>query len=215
VAYELGIPIKIIRKYFDEEVIKNVRSFLQPEKPEKRESRKVIKEKTIVKIKSLKINLDKVFKEIKEPLLPLRIFEEAKKMAECYPIFYVFENSIRNFIILIMERKYGKNWWMDKVPKRIQREVEDRMKKERENRWHYKRGSHPIFYTNFGDLKDIIINNWDMFKQYFPDQPWIISRLNDLELSRNIIAHNNPLPEKEIRRIKMYFEDWVKQIKEG
>lgn len=210
-AYESDIPIKSIRKHFDEETIKNVRTILQSGR---REPKKVIKKEVIVKSKLLRIDLDKVFREIRDPLLPSRIFEEAKKMAECYPIFYVFENSIRNFILSIMKRKYGENWWRDKVSKKIQDKVEKRIKKEKENRWHHRRGTHPIFYTDFGDLKDIINGNWDTFRRYFPNQHWIISRLNDLELSRNIIAHSNPLPQKEIKRIKMYFEDWIKQIRE-
>ncbi len=105
------------------------------------------------------------------------------------------------------------DWWKNNIPVGIKRDVEKRMKKEKENRWHAKRGNHHIFYTNFGDLKDIIINNWAIFGKFFPDQHWIVSKLKELELSRNIIGHNNPLPKDEVERIKLYFRDWTKQIK--
>jgi len=36
--------------------------------------------------------------------------------------------------------------------------------------------------------------------------------MKQLELSRNIIAHNNPLPPREVERIKMYLEDLKRQL---
>ena len=98
------------------------------------------------------------------------------------------------------------------MPIKIRRNVDNRKIKEEENRWHARRGSRNIFYTNFGDLRDIIIDNWEIFQNFFPDQHWIASRFKDLEISRNIIAHNNPLPKKEIDRIKIYFQDWINQV---
>jgi len=151
------------------------------------------------------------------PSIKLKTMQDCKKMSETYQLFYLLENSIRSFILTNLQSEYNSEDWWNKdtvVPGKIKKNVNDRMKKENENRWHAKRGEHYIYYTDLGDLKHIIRQNWPVFKKFFPDQYWIISRLQDLELSRNIIAHSNPLPQDEIRRIKLYFRDWTKQVKE-
>jgi len=87
------------------------------------------------------------------------------------------------------------------------------MDDEINNPWHGKRGSAPIFYTLIDDLKSIIKNNWGDFASLFPNQTWIDTRIGEIERSRNIIAHNNPLAKRDIDRIKLYFEDWEAQVK--
>lgn len=139
--------------------------------------------------------------------------KEAKYMAdEVYPIVYLFENSARNLILRLMSNSYGSEWWNTKVSRTIRDTVQKRIDAENENRWHSKRGAEKIFYTDMGDLSDIIIKNWDVFKNVLSDQSWVSQRFREIELSRNIIAHNNPLEQKEIERINLYFDDWKKQI---
>ena len=69
-----------------------------------------------------------------------------------------------------------------------------------------------IGYTLFGNLAQIIINDWEDFSDLFPDQHWVSSRLNDLELSRNIIMHTSTLPEIEVDRIESIARDWIRQV---
>ncbi len=52
-----------------------------------------------------------------------------------------------------------------------------------------------------------IINNWPEFKDVFKKQYRLQAKLEEIELSRNIIAHNNPVPDKEIERLKLNFDD--------
>jgi hypothetical protein len=201
-AGQLGIDISKIISKDELEKIKN----LEPMTPIQ------IQTKGNKVSKIININLGTF--SINEPLLPKKIIDEAQKMAnEVYPRFYIFENSARNLILKIMENKYGDKWWDSKVSNDIKKRVEDRLKNEKNNNWHSKRNVHKIFYTDFGDLKSIIINNWDDFKNIFPRQDWITSRFSDLEPSRNTIAHNNPLQTDDIKRIETYFKDWIKQIK--
>lgn len=202
-AGQLGIDIT---KFLTKDELERIRT-LRPQAPIKitmQEGKKLISK--ILKIGKF---------TLKDPLLPNRIINEAKKMAEdVYPIFYVFENSIRNLILTVMSKKYGNDWWESKTPSAIKKNVEGRLKKENKNRWHSsRRGVHKIFYTDFGDLQSIIIANWPDFKDLFPRQDWITSKFSDLELSRNIIAHNNPLQEDDIKRVESYFKDWIKQSK--
>ena len=73
-------------------------------------------------------------------------------------------------------------------------------------------GHTPIYYTDFGDLGSLLQNNWPDFEDLFPDRNWILARIGELELSRNIIAHSNTLDERELLRIRLYLQDWIKQV---
>jgi hypothetical protein len=178
-----------------------------------RETKTVVKEN--VKKMPSKITTIEISKEFRviDPFLPQKIIDEAKEMSKVYPIVYLFENSVRNLIRIVLEKKYGSNWWSYKVPPSIQREVQKRLEQEKKNRWHGKRGAHPIFYTDIEDLSSIIVTNWNDFKELFPNQEWIKVRISEIELTRNTIAHNNPLSKRDIQRLKIYFQDWINQIK--
>ncbi|MGA2682009.1 MAG: Swt1 family HEPN domain-containing protein [Candidatus Bathyarchaeia archaeon] len=149
------------------------------------------------------------------PNVPDSVLKDAKKMASVYPYLYVFENSIRYFIIESLS-KYGKDWWVSKVNVKIQQKAKDRQSKEGRNRWHGTRGEHPIFYVDIDDLQKIITSNYEDFQDKLPDvdRPieWLTNRIEEVELSRNIIAHHNPLSDDDIDRVKMYFKDWIKQF---
>jgi hypothetical protein len=146
--------------------------------------------------------------------LPKNLGQEANRMAEVYPDLYVFENLMRYVVMNLLDKKHGKNWFTEPevVPNQVAKKVKDRKNKEGENRWHSERGGHAIFYTDFGDLSSIISKNWDEFKTVFPNLRWIQTRLEETELSRNIVAHNNPLPKKECDRLKMFLDDLRKQL---
>lgn len=146
--------------------------------------------------------------------LPQSLAKEADRMADVYPDMYVFENLIRYVVRRTLEKKYDKNWWKQPniVSNEIKRNVQKRKKTERKNRWHTNRGSHEIFYTNFSDLNRMIETNPHEFREIFADSE-IQSHMRQLEHSRNIIAHNNPLPPKEVNRIKMYLDDLKRQLK--
>lgn len=90
--------------------------------------------------------------------------------------------------------------------------VATRQEKEQRDRWHARRGEHEVFYTDFGDLKTLITNNYSDFDDLFPDQNWITTRLDELEASRNIIAHSNVLDEREAGRLRLYLQDWIRQV---
>jgi hypothetical protein len=146
--------------------------------------------------------------------LPPDLTKEAQRMANVYPVVYVFENTIRYIVKSTLENKYGTDWWFHEnvVSNGIRREARKRKEQEHHNRWHSERGSHDIFYTDFGDLSSIISANWSSFKSLFRDLRWIQVRMEEIELSRNIIAHNNPLPSREVDRIKMYYMDLLRQL---
>jgi len=136
-------------------------------------------------------------------------------MAKVYPRFYVLENMSRYAIMETLEKEYGKDWWQIEgvVSRKIRDKVKRRMKEEKEKRWHgMKRGRHAIFYTDLGDLGNIILTNQEIFKKIFGRIDHFRTKLTEIEDMRNIIAHNNPLPLQEIRRLKFYSEELRRQV---
>lgn len=155
-----------------------------------------------------------VMGKINHPLITTQIASDAQKMANIYPIIYVFENSIRNLIQKVMESKYGSDWWNKaKISSKIKGKVKIRKKDEDRNRWHGKRGAHEIFYTDIDELTSIMETNWNDFKKYLPKQHWVKTMIEIIGTSRNVIAHNNPLKKDDISSLKVHFKQWMKQVK--
>jgi hypothetical protein len=147
--------------------------------------------------------------ELVDAGLTKAVNDDAVRMASIYPKLYIFENSIRNVIVRVLQAKHGNAWWSKSAPTGVQSKVASRKAKEATTPWHGKRGTHEIFYADFGDLRDIITKNWKDFEPIFLKQTWITQRLDELEPPRNIVAHNNPLSKNEENRVDLYFNDWV------
>lgn len=140
-----------------------------------------------------------------------RIIHQATKMSSVFSVFFCLENAVRELINERLSERYGPTWWNDKIPLKIRQGVDKLKEKEKLNRYHAQRSANNIGYTFFGQLCQIITNNWDDFSDLFPDQHWINSRFNDLEMSRNIIMHTGLLPDIEIERIESICRDWLRQ----
>ena len=168
--------------------------------------------KTNNKAKQTIIDINREFKVL-DPLLPDSLINDAKQMAKIYPILFLFENSVRNLIKLILEKKYSAIWWNSRAPIKVREDVEKRLLMESKQRWHGKRGMHKIYYTNIGDLNRIISKNWPDFKEIFPSLDWIKIRIEEIEISRNVVAHNNSLSSDDVKRVKLYYNDWLRQVK--
>ena len=63
-----------------------------------------------------------------------------------------------------------------------------------------------------GNLGQIIVANWDDFSDIIPNQAWLTSRMDNIEMSRNIIMHTGVLPIDEIERIESIVRDLLRQI---
>ena len=67
-----------------------------------------------------------------DPILPNGILEDASKMATtAYPMFYVFENSLRYVIATMMGNEFGEDWW---TKGKIRGLVEEGKRQERAKR---------------------------------------------------------------------------------
>ena len=141
-----------------------------------------------------------------------RIVHDATKMASIYVGFFCLENAVRELISERLLERQGIDWWEQCVPAKIRSSVAKLREKEEKNRYHSQRSANAIGYTMFGNLAQVIINNWEEFSDLFPDQAWVTSRFNDLEMSRNIIMHTGVLPQIEIERLESIVRDWIRQV---
>jgi len=159
---------------------------------------------------------------INEPLLSKTILVEAKTMSEgAYTYLYIFENSVRNFINLVMSDEIGNNWWQTENNtnklKDIASKAESRMEGEKRYSYHGKRGAHPIYYTDFDDLIKIMRAKEKIFAPLFTNLPGklagLLTKLEEIQPSRNVSSHHNPLGQGDLTRLNTYLMDWVSQLK--
>jgi len=119
------------------------------------------------------------------------------QMQRYYRMLYVFENLVREFIANTFTDTDSENWFDTRANAAMQKKLTSRKADEEKNQWHTGRNEHPLFYMDLGDLALLIINHWDVFVDFFPDQAWVTSRIKDTERTRNVIAHTNELPAEE------------------
>lgn len=147
------------------------------------------------------------------PYLEPKVEIESQKMARHYVILYLFENSVRAFINKILTDKYDQDWW-NKIS--VRREIADRVigrkKLEGKNKWHVPRGAHEIYYTDLEDLT-YFLRKENAFKDYLDIDLWDTTINKVVKLSRNIVDHHNPLPQREVNRLEQILEDWKRQLK--
>jgi hypothetical protein len=209
-AHQRGLDLD---RYLDEGKLASIRQLATvapspgPAPPRKRPRERAAKPVHVTIAREIKLS---------DPVLPQRIIKEAKLMAEAvYPIMYIFENSVREVIQRVMTKAYGGDWWTTNAPKDVRSKVQSRIQKEEKTPWHGRRGAHPIYYTDIDDLTHIVRarQNWPHFAPVFPTQTWFTQRVEELAPSRNVVAHNNPLGQDDIKRLEVYLNDWQKQIK--
>lgn len=140
---------------------------------------------------------------------------EAKAMAErVYPYLYVFENSLRDLIELVLRANYGDDWWNVAVPAKVREAAEDLKQQEKKDTFHGKRGRRDIDYLLLTQLWKIVNHKWPDFEPLFPPgKHWVQSIIeNDMNVSRRPIAHMNPLEDDDIKNVESTFRKWVRNL---
>ncbi len=136
--------------------------------------------------------------------------QNAQLMANVYIALHALENMIRDFVIEQLSEEFGEKW-EEKIPQKIKKQAETRKQTEAKLRWHTQR-QYDFMYWQFGDLGQIIIANWDTFKDILPNQHWANNILDNLEISRNLIMHAGVLERIDIERIGISIRDWIRQV---
>jgi hypothetical protein len=149
-----------------------------------------------------------------DPLLSDSKLREAREMAEVYPVLYVLENSIRELVKRVLSSTYGTNWWDSALTSAKARDVKSKADQRRTGedhmRWHQRRGVHPIDYVDLKDLGTIILSKQtDFFPGVLGDsRDWFEQFMRELEPSRNVLCHMNPLTGHNIADVRLKAERW-------
>ena len=137
---------------------------------------------------------------------------DALRMTRLYALIYCFEDSVRSLLSERLQEQHGSKWWTMKVPNRIREKAEKRQQDAQKNSWLEGEKQDVLEFVDFGQLADIIIENWDDFSDLIPSQHWLKQRFDELEQTRNFIAHNRLLQPTEFQRIEMYVADWNRTV---
>ena len=135
--------------------------------------------------------------------------KEASRMSEFYEVFYCLENSIRKLVTDTMIDAEGANWWeSERVDQnKIHQPATGRQKKEIDSGV-TPRSEKLIDYTTFGELSQLITDNWDLFDPIFRSKIAVSNVSNQLNLLRGPIAHCNPTDELEQDRLNLAVKSW-------
>jgi hypothetical protein len=146
--------------------------------------------------------------------LPSDILTKVHEMSEIYLYLYIVENFLRLFIENVCKSLYGDQYFSTiLVSKEVKKSLSIRKSEEARNQWISVRGGSELFYLDFKDLGDIIINNWTVFSGFFPDQAWIKTKIDELANCRNLVAHNSVVGDHEQDVIRVNFKSILRQIK--
>jgi hypothetical protein len=146
------------------------------------------------------------------PLIPnaeVRVADNLGK--DVYPQVFVLENSIRNLIIDRLS-KIDRNWWDKFAPQDVRDTVARTIIKEKRYPYRDARGRHPIFYSNFADLKKIIVANQATFSDAIIDIEWFKAKMDEVYMARNGLAHCISLSRDDISRILLFNRDWARML---
>ena len=150
----------------------------------------------------------------RDDVVDLELFEsdirkQARKMADFYVSYYALENSIRRLIAETLKEKYGPNWWQDKMPEDVQKEVREKQEREKDSVISL-RSDDPLSYINFGELIKIFEANWNDFSAMIRSKKAMKQILSQLNMLRSIIAHSCELNDDEIIRFELLIKDWMR-----
>lgn len=150
---------------------------------------------------------------LKEALAPFSVARRNKalEMARLYAVLFCFENEIRDFVRDALLEKEGADW-LEKLPPKIREHAENRRETALKDSWLEGEKADLLGFVDFGHLAQIIVAKWEIFKDVVPTQHWLKQRMDELEKSRNFIAHNRMLLPSEFQRMYMYIADWNRVI---
>lgn len=141
----------------------------------------------------------------------IELRQQAARMSEFYEVFYCLENSMRKLVKDTMVEAEGADWWdSTRVDEnKLRNPVNARQKKEIDSGI-TPRSDDLIDYTTFGELAQLITDNWDIFDPIFSSKTAVSNITNQLNLLRGPIAHCNPTDELEQERLNLAVRSWFK-----
>ena len=99
-------------------------------------------------------------------------------------------------------------------PQKVRDKAAQRKVDEAKDPWHGKRGSALIDYLDLKDLPSIVSapKAWPHFRKLFARASWFQELVNDLNVSRRVAAHMNPLASDDVKNVEAAFRKWAKVL---
>lgn len=144
------------------------------------------------------------------PQIEQSIRAEAATMAPHYEVFYSLERTIRGLIVDTLKAAEGEAWWASGRVLPAIRSSAETLQQAEIDKAVTPRSDHPIDYTTFGELSQLMTSNWDLFDQTFSSKKAVERVMASLNTLRGPIAHCSPLAEDEIVRLRLSVRDWYR-----
>lgn len=162
---------------------------------------------------ALKVDLQRAEREQRDeeyyPQFSQALRNEAAEMSKHYELFYCLEKSIRKLVAETLQAQHGESWWDTCVPQTIKDNAKANMQREVDSGMTL-RSEEEIDFTTFGELSEIVRNNWNSFDALFSSQKAFTKIMTSLNMLRGPIAHCCPLAEDEIVRLGLTLKDWFR-----
>ena len=134
---------------------------------------------------------------------------EAASMSAHYELFYCLEKSIRKLVSETLFSQFGEKWWDTQVPQHIRDNVEKNIQREVDSGM-TPRSESNLDFTTFGELGEVVRNNWASFDSMFSSEKAFTKIMTSLNQLRGPIAHCSPLAPDESLRLQLTVRDWFR-----
>jgi len=136
------------------------------------------------------------------------------RMKQAYELLFRLENSLRQLIEQELKRQFGEGDWWERGATYRAKVQSTKNQQDPRWKWHEPMKASPLNYVEFETLHDIIVNkNWGIFKEILGPQATFSANLKNLEVPRNLIAHNNVLSQEEFYDFRRNVERLLRIIK--
>lgn len=199
IAHQQGIDLS---RFLPIQELDRVRSLVPKELPTLPQAKKA------VRVKRVRVKQAQSY-----PLVRRSVISKSVIIGqESFPKMFVLENSIRELVIRKLSAQYGRDWWLKRVSRKIQDTVQRTIQKEKKYPHRPKRGLHPIFYSNFSDLKEIILQNRTLFSEPIIDFKWFEVEMDQVYMARNSLAHNTDIGKDDASLINLFYSSWARLL---
>jgi hypothetical protein len=144
------------------------------------------------------------------PQIEQSIRNEAAAMAPHYEVFYSLEKSVKALITETLLAAEGTELWdSSRVSTQLRATAKERQTKEIDSGV-TPRSTEGIDFCTFGELGEIIKQNWDLFGSIFTSVKAVEKVMSSLNTLRAPVAHCSPLADDEIVRLRLAVRDWFR-----
>ncbi|HKI12052.1 MAG TPA: DGQHR domain-containing protein [Candidatus Acidoferrum sp.] len=145
----------------------------------------------------------------------IKLHRQEREEQEPYKLLRSTEEILRQ---MISERLSAlrENWWIERIPPDV-REPAILRKEQDESPWPWMEGKQypAYYYMSFSEYSKVISkrDNWrEAFEDVFRDPEWVRVIFRELERTRNDVAHNRDLSERQLRYLRLYSEDIARAV---